>query len=226
VYREFVDILKSMGLYDESLHNKTEHTISLWGNYVEFFSLSDSQKVRGAKRNILFILLLSGFFLQLYAQAPRPKSKYIEWTNVSFGYEAPVYRDYPRVPVVNISHSIGLIHFFRAGFTCSGIQFYPEGYTINSLSMTYGRRFVTKYFLGAAFAGTSYNWFQLQHPNVPNLVSDWSRFRAPGLVLNLEMNFRPPRGKELGFGFEAYCNLNRVVNSYGIRFNLCLSDGR
>jgi phage terminase large subunit len=55
VYREFIELLKENGLYNETLHNKSEHVINLFGNYVEFFSLNDSQKVRGAKRNILYL---------------------------------------------------------------------------------------------------------------------------------------------------------------------------
>jgi phage terminase large subunit len=55
VYRDFVELLKSLELYDENKHNKTEHVIEIAGNYVEFFSLSDSQKVRGAKRNHLYL---------------------------------------------------------------------------------------------------------------------------------------------------------------------------
>ena len=55
VYREFVDLLKSMELYSADKHNRTEHVIELCGNYIEFFSLSDSQKVRGAKRTHLYL---------------------------------------------------------------------------------------------------------------------------------------------------------------------------
>jgi phage terminase large subunit len=55
VYREFVDLLKSLNMYSDDKHNKTEHVIEVAGNYVEFFSLSDSQKVRGAKRNYLYL---------------------------------------------------------------------------------------------------------------------------------------------------------------------------
>lgn len=55
VYREFVDLLKELKLYSEDRHNKTEHVIELCGNYVEFFSLGDSQKVRGAKRTYLYL---------------------------------------------------------------------------------------------------------------------------------------------------------------------------
>jgi phage terminase large subunit len=42
-------------MYSDDKHNKTEHVIEVAGNYVEFFSLSDSQKVRGAKRNYLYL---------------------------------------------------------------------------------------------------------------------------------------------------------------------------
>lgn len=55
VYREFVDLLKELNLYDENLHNKSEHKINLFGNWIEFFSLNDSQKVRGAKRTHLYL---------------------------------------------------------------------------------------------------------------------------------------------------------------------------
>jgi phage terminase large subunit len=55
VYREFVDLLKEYGLYEDSKHNRTEHTIEIFGNKVEFFSLNDSQKIRGAKRDILYL---------------------------------------------------------------------------------------------------------------------------------------------------------------------------
>jgi len=55
VYREFVDLLKELNLYNENSHNKSEHKINLFGNFIEFFSLNDSQKVRGAKRTHLYL---------------------------------------------------------------------------------------------------------------------------------------------------------------------------
>ena len=55
VYREFVDMLKKYKLYSIHKHNRTEHIIDIAGNYVEFFSLNDSQKIRGAERNILYL---------------------------------------------------------------------------------------------------------------------------------------------------------------------------
>ena len=52
--RDFFDILKEIGQYNESDHNKTENTYSLNGNLIEFFSTDDAQKIRGRKRNVLF----------------------------------------------------------------------------------------------------------------------------------------------------------------------------
>jgi len=55
VMRDFFDILLSMGAYTEANHDKSEHTYNLWGNLVEFFSVDDEQKIRGRKRDILFM---------------------------------------------------------------------------------------------------------------------------------------------------------------------------
>lgn len=53
--RDFFEILFTESIYDESLHNKTENTYLLFGNLIEFISLDQPQKVRGRKRNILFL---------------------------------------------------------------------------------------------------------------------------------------------------------------------------
>lgn len=54
-YRDFLEILTNEEIYDEKYHNKTEATYRLFGNLVEFVSIDQPQKVRGRKRDILFI---------------------------------------------------------------------------------------------------------------------------------------------------------------------------
>lgn len=54
VMRDFFEILNTLDLYDESCHNKSEHTYRLNNNLFEFISLDQPQKKRGAKRNYLF----------------------------------------------------------------------------------------------------------------------------------------------------------------------------
>lgn len=53
--RDFFELLGSVGLYNELDHNKTENTYLLNGNLIEFFSVDNPQKIRGRKRDILFI---------------------------------------------------------------------------------------------------------------------------------------------------------------------------
>ena len=54
IYRDMMEILKENDLYSDKRHNKTEHIFTFPnGTQLEFFSMDDSQKVRGRKRDIL-----------------------------------------------------------------------------------------------------------------------------------------------------------------------------
>ncbi|HEX8289803.1 MAG TPA: phage terminase large subunit [Pyrinomonadaceae bacterium] len=53
--RDFIEILENLNLYDEKNHNKTSNEYSLNGNLFEFIGLKESRRVRGRKRNILYI---------------------------------------------------------------------------------------------------------------------------------------------------------------------------
>ena len=55
VLRDFFDILKSQNIYSEIFHNKSNSEYYLFGNLVEFISLDMPQKIRGRKRNLLFV---------------------------------------------------------------------------------------------------------------------------------------------------------------------------
>jgi phage terminase large subunit len=55
VLRDFLEILQSYEIYEEKYHNKTNNEYSLNGNLVEFISLDQPQKIRGRKRNLLYI---------------------------------------------------------------------------------------------------------------------------------------------------------------------------
>ena len=55
VMRDFVNILRQTNLYNEEYHNKSNSEYKLFGNLVEFISLDMPQKVRGRKRDLLFI---------------------------------------------------------------------------------------------------------------------------------------------------------------------------
>lgn len=53
--RDFIDILKLHDLYNETNHNKSNSEYNLNSNLIEFISLDQPQKVRGRKRNLLYI---------------------------------------------------------------------------------------------------------------------------------------------------------------------------
>ena len=55
VMRDFFDILKNNGVYLEELHLRSTHEYFVNGNRIEFISLDQPTKIRGRKRELLFI---------------------------------------------------------------------------------------------------------------------------------------------------------------------------
>jgi phage terminase large subunit len=55
VMRDFFDIIKGYGIYNEIYHSKSSNEYYLNGNRIEFISLDEPQKIRGRKRDLLFI---------------------------------------------------------------------------------------------------------------------------------------------------------------------------
>ena len=55
VMRDFFDILKKYELYSEDNHSKSANEYILNDNLIEFISLDQPQKIRGRKRDLLFI---------------------------------------------------------------------------------------------------------------------------------------------------------------------------
>jgi len=53
--RDFFEILDRAEVYDVNLHNKTSNEYHLNGNLVEFIGLNESMRVRGRKRDYLFL---------------------------------------------------------------------------------------------------------------------------------------------------------------------------
>lgn len=55
VLRDFMTILQTHNLYNEKFHNKSNSEYYLFNNLIEFISLDQPQKIRGRKRDVLFI---------------------------------------------------------------------------------------------------------------------------------------------------------------------------
>jgi phage terminase large subunit len=54
-YRDFIEILKELDLYSEANHNKSELSYMLNGNLIEFIGVDQPQKIRGRKRDSLWL---------------------------------------------------------------------------------------------------------------------------------------------------------------------------
>ena len=113
VLRDFIEILKEIGLYKEESHNKSEQIYTFGnGSMVEFFSVDNEQKIRGRKRDIAWCNEANELFFDDYTQINlRTESKLIFDYNpsdsASWLYELPAeesikikstYKDNPFLP--------------------------------------------------------------------------------------------------------------------------------
>ncbi len=81
VMRDFFDILRNHDLYREEFHNKSSHEYHLNGNLIEFISLDQPQKIRGRKRNLLYINEANELF-------------YEDWQQLIFRTDGRIILDY------------------------------------------------------------------------------------------------------------------------------------
>tara|TARA_R110000782_G_scaffold14789_1_gene43866 strand:+ start:4574 stop:5737 length:1164 start_codon:yes stop_codon:yes gene_type:complete len=68
VLRDFISILQEYNCYSEKFHNKSNSEYHLFGNLVEFISLDQPQKIRGRKRDLLFINEANELFFEDWQQ--------------------------------------------------------------------------------------------------------------------------------------------------------------
>lgn len=81
VMRDFIQILREYRMYYPELHNKSSNEYNLYGNRVEFISLDQPQKVRGRKRDLLFINEANELFFE-------------DWQQLVFRTEGRIILDY------------------------------------------------------------------------------------------------------------------------------------
>ena len=113
VLRDFIEILRDIGLYNEESHNKSEQIYTFGnGSMVEFFSVDNEQKIRGRKRDIAWCNEANELYFDDFTQLNmRTESKLIFDYNpsdsASWLYELPAedsvkikstYKDNPFLP--------------------------------------------------------------------------------------------------------------------------------
>ena len=80
-YRDFFNILEEHNLYNPDNHNKSELTYKLNGNEIEFISVDMPQKIRGRKRNILWLNEANEF-------------RFEDWVQLSLRTTENIYLDF------------------------------------------------------------------------------------------------------------------------------------
>ena len=80
--RDFLFILDREGWYDERNHNKTENTYALFGNTIEFISIDQPQKIRGATRQFFFANEANELDLETYRQLALRTSNKLEGPSI------------------------------------------------------------------------------------------------------------------------------------------------
>ena len=68
VMRDFFEILRGMHMYREEYHNKSSNEYWLNGNLIEFISLDQPQKIRGRKRDVLYLNEANELFFEDWQQ--------------------------------------------------------------------------------------------------------------------------------------------------------------
>ena len=66
--KDFFDILKEKNIYNEIYHNKSENTYRIGNNEIEFISVDQPQKIRGRKRDYLWINEANELMLEDFRQ--------------------------------------------------------------------------------------------------------------------------------------------------------------
>jgi phage terminase large subunit len=113
VLRDFIEILRDIGLYNEESHNKSEQIYTFAnGSMVEFFSVDNEQKIRGRKRDIAWCNEANELYFDDFTQLNmRTEDKlifdYNPCDSASWLYELPAeesikikstYKDNPFLP--------------------------------------------------------------------------------------------------------------------------------
>jgi phage terminase large subunit len=75
--RDFINILKANNLYSESIHNKSTNEFLIGKSKVEFFSADQSSKLRGSRRDFLFINECNNISLQSFNELAIRTKKYV-----------------------------------------------------------------------------------------------------------------------------------------------------
>jgi PBSX family phage terminase large subunit len=87
-WKDFKDVLIQHEIYNETHHNKTDHSYNLWGNNINYYGADTPAKIHGRARDILWVNEAHQFPAETIDQLfPRTRHKIIADYNPALGLE-------------------------------------------------------------------------------------------------------------------------------------------
>jgi PBSX family phage terminase large subunit len=87
-WKDFKDVLIQHEIYNETHHNKTDHSYNLWGNNINYYGADTPAKIHGRSRDILWVNEAHQFPAETIDQLfPRTRHKIIADYNPALGLE-------------------------------------------------------------------------------------------------------------------------------------------
>ena len=166
------------------------------------------------KKN-LFIISIFVFTSFLHAQNEENSYKY--WMTIGFW----AHRDVN----INANYCFSLMtNYYKVGyFMRGGLSEEPttdeDGYLIQSIDLSIGKRLQSKWFQASLFGGPAFVFGKRRIS-----VFNDEKFNTVGLETDIQLLFR--LANEVGLGVGLYGNLNFIKNYAGININITLGNGK
>ena len=167
--------------------------------------------------NFFFVIIIFvvSFCSLTFSQSNDSLYKY--WMTIGFMFDRDVR--------VNFDYSFSFHNsFYKIGYLAKGTAvlggFEDDHLKIKSVDFSIGRRFQSKWFQAAFFAGPAYIFGEKL------LLAPYSikKFNSVGIKSDIQLLFR--LANEVGIGVGLYGNLNPIKNYAGINLNITLGNGR
>jgi len=168
------------------------------------------------KKTFLIIIFAMSLCSSTFSQTNDSSYKY--WMTIGFMADGDVR--------ANFDYSFSYhSNFYKIGYLTKGTSLVFGGFEddhlkIKSVDFSIGKRFQSKWFQAAIFAGPAYIFGEKL------LLAPYSieKFNAVGVKSDIQLLFR--LANEVGLGFGLYGNLNVIKNYAGINVNITLGNGK
>ena len=153
--KDLIDILIDAGLYDEKNHNKTNNSYKLNGCTIEWFGVEDGGKLRGARRDILFVNEANNINREAFTQLLIRTKQFVflDYNPSHLSWIKEYIKD-------DKSNFVKLTYLDNEFLSSNVIEHYKEAIRKAEAGSSYWQNFVSVYVYGeeGQIDGTIYNY--------------------------------------------------------------------